>query len=377
LTHQTSSKTELGVDSSRENSTASEAVDLTPFIPNSAGDWTELGLRFRALPLAQAFAGRLPSRAELREATQAFGVEIASAMLHQAVREAKPDGAFLREVFATRATDIFSVETRELASEFEVTIVASQLMQSGRKWGDHVERWRMLARSQGFTTDSIDTRADASVAENARLILRHLSEPTRARRIIVTYGQGALELRRVLQAEGEKAERARASIAAWINVCGAVYGSTSSQWLRRTWWSSIRSQVALQRSGRHSAALVETDAAHPLVRADFWSLPLPSVADWHSLEFPVVNFFGLPYQSQLPRGLNRTYLELSRLEPNDGAVLASEAIVLGGLALPVSGMSHRAEGAQFEPVYQRLLVQLARRLAKASAAARPHTSGSN
>jgi len=336
---------------------------------------SEMGLLYRAIPIVEAFGGRLPLRSELRELTREMGVEFATAVFHRAVLTSELYGPFARD---TRAFDLSDrALIARLAAGFEVTIVASQLYPCcGRAWGDHVEEWRAWARDLGFTTDVIATRPRASVAANARLISDHLSETRHPHRILVTYGQGTSEFRFLLAKKLRRdpevvrhGERELNTVRAWISVCGSFGGALSSDRLLKGFFNRRMNRLEMRLRGRNPLTLEETSTESPLWKG---SLSVPR-------QMLVASLVGLPLLSQIPAGLITSYKELARREPNDGAVAALDAVAHPGLVVPVPGLSQRAESHVLEPIFRRLLAMTAltmrQSLAAAAGAGAPGRSG--
>ncbi|RYZ70968.1 MAG: hypothetical protein EOP05_12580, partial [Proteobacteria bacterium] len=158
-------------------------------------DLSEMGLKVRAAPLAEAFKDRLPLARELQDINEHFGVEIAQTVFASALERLPSYGPFIKRV---RSFDLKKYSAQNAASNFEVTIIESQLPLSGRKWGDHAEEWRAWARGLGFKTDVISTLPTNDIWENAALISSHLLSNPHPRRILITLGQGAAEVRSLL-----------------------------------------------------------------------------------------------------------------------------------------------------------------------------------
>jgi hypothetical protein len=340
---------------------AESADDLKP---KSDTDLTEMGLAFRGVQIAEAFRGRLPARKELLDLTQELGVELTTSVFLKTAHEANGHGAFAKEVRGFDFDTDTAGDVRRLASKFELIFIPSNLPMSGRKWGDHIDPWRGWARAVGFKTDDIVTDPQATVSANARAILEYFkknpAKDSSKNRLVVTYGQGASELRLLLhRAWGERGPGVRdfkrdelSCLRGWINVCGSYGGSSWSRHLSSSllrWWPAA---AKLKMQGRNPLVLKETSNDFSM-----WKSPVKFPEG-----FLTVNIVGVPLRSQVPAGLYQSYLEIAKRFPNDGLVSVSEAIVPGGLVLPIAGMSHRAEDVKLEPVFRRLLGVLAQTL---------------
>lgn len=328
------------------------------FRAKDSADLTEIGLLRRALPLIEAFEGRLPLGRELADINEHFGVEIAQTVFAQCLERIPNYGEFIRRVrsFNLGAT----TRIREAASRFEVTIVSSSFS-GDRESAARADQWRTWARSMGFTTDVIETDPFGDQRTNAQIISSHLLSHSHPRRILITHGPGAAEFRHLLLMRmGLRGEAALgsdtspvgelASIKVWLNIEGAYRGASHARLINDSLWQKIKREVSVY-LGDSSFG----ERARRLRQLD------PRLALWKSDPvFPeglqVINLIGLPLRSDLRGSMMVAYETLSReVGPNDGAVSLFESIAHPGLILPVPGLSHAAEAAKLEPVLRRVL----------------------
>lgn len=331
------------------------ADTLAAFRARAKSDLTEMDLAHKASILAQAFQGRLPTTNELNNITEELGLELATAVFLRTLQDSKMHGGFARTVrsFDFRGWDAVTAR----AAKVEVAVIASNLFQSGRKWGDHVEDWRMWARDLGFTTDVIETEPRRSVASNARVIFEYLARSPNRRRIIVTYGQGSAEFRyllhrRVYREERDPIPEEVTQICGWLNVCGAFAGASSSRYFQENRVRRLLARLRMKVAGRNPMTLAETSSLFPL-----WRKPLPVLPG-----LDIASIVAVPYRAQIPPSLLSLYCELGKSVPNDGAVSVIEASAHPGSILAVPGLTHRAESHLLEPVFKRTLAVMGRRL---------------
>lgn len=340
-----------------DQSKASEMIEA--FRPKSKADFSEVALAHKAGILAQAFMGRLPTTNELKNITEELGIELANAVYLRTLQDSNVHGPFARRVrsFDFAGWDSLSARTAQI----EVAVVASNLFQSGRKWGDHCDDWRMWARDLGFTTELIETDPRRSIASNARVIFEYLARSPNRRRIIVTYGQGSTEFRyllhrRVYRDPNEQIPEEVAQIRGWINVCGAFGGSTVSRYFQENRVRRLLARLRMKVVGRNPISLAETSSLFPL-----WRRPLPQLPG-----LQIASIVGVPYRAQIPPSMALLYDELARSGPNDGVVSVAEASAPGWI-VPVQGMNHRAENGLLEPIFKRTLAALALEIGVAAA----------
>jgi hypothetical protein len=329
--------------------------DATPgdFRPKSDLDKTDMALAYRADYLAKAFQGRLPTAAELKNITEELGIEVATAVFLKTVQDSNTHGPFAREV---RSFDFKGWDTlASKAAAIEVAVVASNLFQSGRKWGDHVDEYRTWARDLGFTTDVIETDPRRSVASNARVIFEYLARSPTRPRIILTYGQGSAEFRymlhrRVNRDPSEMLPEEIENVRGWLSICGAFSGASSSRHIQENRISRLLARLRMKVAGRNPVALAETSSNFPL-----WRMPLPLPP-----KLSIASIVGVPYRAQVPLGINVLYDEIAKSSPNDGCVSVIEASAHPGLLMPVQGLHHRAPASMLEPYFKRTLAVLSR-----------------
>lgn len=334
------------------------APDLTRSLQaRSKSDLTDVQLKRRASPLAEAFQGRLPLPSELHDINAHFGLEIAQTVFTESVERSPVYGPFLRRV---RSYDLREANShRESASAFEVTLVPSALPEA--EWGAFVEPIRAWARSLGFTTDVVATREDHDIRENARVLSSYLLSNPHPRRILVTFGQGAAEFRSLLAqrmglrgvTSGEDAHEL-STIHTWLNVTGAFGGASSARRVNESRWKSFLTEASRYFGGGDRRLRAQRsrqlDSRLPVYR----NLPnLPR-------DLQVINVVGLCTRADVPLKLAVSHLEIaSSLGPNDGLTTVFEQIAHPGLIVPVPGLS--AFGPQFrlEPIVKRLLAIVA------------------
>lgn len=307
-------------------------------------DGLDLHIAYQSREILRLLAGRLPSREETESLTSEKGLTLATHVLHQAILATQPHSAFIRHVRSTvprpqpRASGVAPIE---------VVFVPSVTPELRLAWGAHTKWMRILAREIGFTTDIIETSPRESITGNARLIGSYL-ESTRAERVIaVTVGRGSTELRLLLQRRG-RSSKDLCRLRGWINIGGAFGGSRT---------------VALHLADRSRS--VESRLGHWLRRTSFTALQEMSCETgiWRERmnvhdRMMIVSVFGLLGADRVPAVLKANFDKLSRFGPNDGGVLAYEAMARPGLLYPVPGLSHLAEEVILGPILQRLLTSM-------------------
>ncbi|MES2855557.1 MAG: hypothetical protein V4692_06830 [Bdellovibrionota bacterium] len=340
-----------------QTATAAETQDLlTSHGVSSGADLTEAGLKLRAKPFVDVFKRQLPRQSEIEDIQRHFGVELAQEVFCSSVEQADTFGEFVRLLRTFKFEN--TPRTREAARASEVLVVPSVLPQAGRPWGSHLDDWRLWARQLGFTTDDVATKSRASISENAHIIGEHLKRKPHSQRILVTYSQGATEMRALIRRSREEGSPF-SQLKYWINICGAANGSSSSEYLTATALRRIRSRFLLR--SRYGNILEETSSDFGLFNEPIKLGSGPRV----------INIVGVPVRSQIPRGLHSLYYHLSKTQPNDGVVGLFESIVQPGFVVPIRGMSHRGEEQFLKPIFQRVLGVIAAEQASVVSTAAP------
>mgnify|MGYP001251206408 CR=1 FL=1 len=323
---------------------------IEAFRPREKADFSEVALARKAEQVLEAFDGRQPTRSELLNITEELGVELGTAVYLRSLQESGTHGALIRKL---RSFDL-SRWQKARAGGIEIAIVASNFVQSGRRWGSHADTWRAWARELGFKTDVVETDPRLSVAANAHLIAEYLRQAPNTPRLIVSYGQGSAEMRYVLQRcvsrnHGESVPFELENVLGWISVCGACGGSALSRMANESFWLGAWLRLRMWLAGRNAVTLKETEPGFPL-----WQKPMPVPKG-----MAVISVVGVPYRWQVSRFLRVPYEWIGAQWPNDGVVSVYEASAYPGLIVPLGGLDHRAKDTVLEPVLKRLFAVLA------------------
>lgn len=304
-------------------------------------------ISLRASQYGGVFEGRLPTSGELQNITEELGLDMATQILLKTIQDSPLHGEFGRRM---RSIDPGDASHRQPEYKtIEVAFVASNHFMSGRKWGDHVEPWRIWARHLGFTTELIETKARFSVAENARVIRDFLTANPHSRRIVVTYGQGTSEFRYLLhRLKTLGAFHETEGLKGWMSVNGTFAGSSFAQYTSERRLRRWNEQMKLRWAGRNPSVMLETASGFGL-----WRQPAPIAR-----EMTTVSLIGLPQRVQIPNGLHFSYNLLAKSQPNDGVCTFVEAVAHPGFIVPITGMNHRAEEYKLKPHFQRSLMLL-------------------
>lgn len=360
---------------------ASKAIGSPNSLPSftDASDRTQMNLAHKAALIVDAFPDRIPKAAELEDMTRAFGVELVAVALTKILATVNPNRAFLERVdrryrdiqlkagrearaHATSSAASGAVATAKIASSLdgwvgsldqraELCVIESvDPMNPGLDWGGHVESWRAWGRKAGLTTDVIQTDKKNSLLANAEIIRRELALQKHDRRIIATVGQGSAEFRllveQLLKNESKNARNELSGIQMWVNVSGMIRGASGVNRKRASWWDRKMMSLTHALSGRSPSIGHQLSHTNPRLRIE---------PELRGLPFVCVSMVGFPTMGDVPGPLKMSFIEMSRISPNDGLAFFHEAIVQPGYIVPVPGMSHRTEPEKLGPWFQAVL----------------------
>jgi hypothetical protein len=378
----------MELDPSRENTESSGSSE--PVLPSfaEASDRTAMNLAHKAAMIIEAFPDRIPNSRELEDMTRAFGVDLVSMGLKKILASVSPNRFFLervdrvyrdirlsagRDIRLSAGRDIRLSAGRDirlsagptgnrpiptldrralpLDERAELCIIESvDPMTPNTSWGGHVETWRSWGRKAGLTTDVIQTEKKNGLLANAEIIRRELALQPHDRRIIATVGQGSAEFRLLLEQLLKNSPAELHGIQMWINVSGLVRGGSGVNRSRRSWWSRKTTSLSHSLRGWPSSIAHQLSHTNPRLRLE---------PELQGLPFVCVSMVGFPGVGDVPGPLKMSFLEMSRVAPNDGLAYFHESILRPGYIVPVPGMSHRAEPEKLGPWFQAVLTAFA------------------
>lgn len=330
-------------------------------LPNvsEASDRQPMSLAFKAHSIVEAFQDRYPNARELEEMTRAFGIEIVTMALCRILAQVTPNRYFLEQVEGLmresgqwrdgrveHAADV----KKPIGKGFELAIIESvDPSVPGAKWGSHVTAWKKLARRAGLTTDVIHTKKSGSLIRNAEIIRQALAARPHDHRIIATVGQGGAEFRLLLEQVLKTTPEELEGVRAWINVNGLIRGASGLAMRQRRWWDRRAVGLSSALRGWPLSLPEQLSTRNPRLKADIDLVGLPLVC---------VSMVGMPTVRDVPLGLKRLHLELSKLGPNNGLAMFHEMILRPGYIVPVPSLSHRTESDVLAPWFMATLKAL-------------------
>jgi hypothetical protein len=260
----------------------------------------------------------------LKSLSQCEGINFATTLLYEQVKNSLPHAPFIRRVDELRHLPLPGRRLRAT-----VVIAPGAFYKEFPHTGADGQILIEQARRLGAPTCVIPTGSTGTLADNARTIVEWLASRPRDEPIILgSVSKGGSDIKLALARSPE----AFRNVVAWINVCGILSGSPMVNWLRahRLHYLSYRLLFLLKRLDFRVIGDLNHGAGAPL---DF-ELALPP-------HLKTVHVIGFPLEEHLTNRLARTcHSRIADYGPNDGAIVLADACAVPGLIYPVWGSDH-------------------------------------
>jgi hypothetical protein len=272
------------------------------------------------------------------------GVDFATTLLYERVRESPRHGPFIRE--------IDSIEP-DLAApprvDVKLLVAPAAFWKQYPQYGGDGCLVRQIAEAFGMETRVAPVPSTASVSRAADVLVDELSrEPDRGV-ILASLSKGGADVRIALERRPELARK----LWAWLQIAGVVHGTpVVNDLLTSPWW----------RRGIVSGYLACTRADPQFVRELAWgdAATLLRGRATAPAGVMVINVVGFPLACHLAGNSRKRHQRMAPLGPNDGSTLLRDAIVDGGFVYPVWGADHYMRVPQVRRLLYRLFTYLAR-----------------
>jgi hypothetical protein len=267
-------------------------------------------------------ASRRLDEAGLRLLAQQHGLDFATAVLFQALRQSPRHGPLIARLDRPVPAP--------LALDADIVIVPGAFYKENPETGADGRIIKETVRRLGGEAVTVPLHSFGTSAENAALLADRLSQDGDRAIVLVSHSKGTTEIRCLLARRDAPALFRR--VRAWIDLSGLFLGTPLVGWLRRhrvNWWLV---RLLFWWKGFSFPALNEIDrAACP---------PWPGALD-AAPHMDVIHVVGFPLQRHLTTPLTRRgYRRLAPLGPNDGTVLLEDVFSLPGRVYPVWGADH-------------------------------------
>ena len=261
----------------------------------------------------------------LREITAGHGVDFATRLLWERVRDSHRHGPFMTQVDRLRRDQPVPRSMHGVT----FAIAPGAFYRELPRIDSDGRLLRAIAENYGCRSELIPVPSTASLPHNATCIIDWLLGQPPGPIILTSLSKGGADVRLALARP--EAEQAFRHVVAWINICGMVQGTPLvpnllmrplRSWLVRGFfrWRGLDFQMV-----RH------LQPAAPL-----WSEPLKLPG-----HIRLVSVVGFPLEHQMTtRRMRMWRRKLDPLGPNDGGVLLADVLALPGRVYPVWGSDH-------------------------------------
>lgn len=262
----------------------------------------------------------------LRQIAAAEGLDFATALLYQTMRQRAPHAAFADGIDRLRREPVRPVP----AGNTLIGIVPAAFYRQMPHTGADGRVIARAAASLGLPSALIPIKSTGTLAENAAIIRDWLKSHPQRRILLCSLCKGGADIKYALGQPGAGPDFS--PVSAWVNICGSVHGSPFAQWLLTTKPRFIAAWVYFK-CQRHDFRMLRElvpAPAGPLAPA----LALPP-------GLTLVNIAGFPLRRHLSNGfMRRCHGFISDYGPNDGGILLADVCRLPGTLYPVWGADH-------------------------------------
>ena len=278
---------------------------------------------------------------KLKELTQTEGIEFATAVLYDRVLRNETNRRFF-----TRVQNIDPVQAIQPTL---IGIVPGAFYREHKHSGADGASLVAIGKAMGCPVELIPVESFGSLARNAEVISKWLSQNSEQRVLLVSLSKGSADLKVALAVPDAGA--LFHNVVAWISMSGLPQGTPLVAWLRRQRFRQLGVRLLLRLRGQRYSVVEELrpEADGPLA---VWPVLPPNMRVIHILGFPLRRHLAHPWAP-------RAYERLASLGPNDGGgFLLADVAHLPGTVLPVWGADHYLQpGWDVEPLLRQVWVE--------------------
>ena len=266
------------------------------------------------------------SRHELIALSRRRGIDFATALLFDRVRNSPTHGGLLNECTKPHPPEALSADVRNLTW----AIVPGAFYREHPETGADGASLRSYAKEQGIHCEVVPTQSFGTLDVNTTILQEWLGRRRDEPLVLISLSKGSLEVRRLL--ERREAASTLHSVRAWINLAGILSGSPLVQWLLKRPWRATAVRAAFWWKGYDFNVVRELDRTPELVNPT-WSLPRGMDA---------IHVVGFALNRHLSSALmRRGHRRLAEYGPNDGAgIVLADIVDWPGMIYPVWGADH-------------------------------------
>ena len=279
----------------------------------------------------------------LAKIAQERGVDFATALFYNRIRNSNEHGPFINEI-----DSLIPIPTKLPQFSGRVLIVPAAFYREYPKYGGDGRLIREVAAGFGLEARLLSLPSTGTVTENAALIRQALAAEPDKSVILVSLSKGGADVRIALEAGGLPLRK----VQVWLQICGLIRGSPLiDQLLNGRWWQRVLLSGYLTYMGANIRLAKElTHQSGSLLANPAFAPP----------EVLVINVLGFPLTFHLVRNVRRRHQKLAPFGPNDGSTLLRDAIVEAGLTYPVWGADHYFQVPEASQLLHKLFLYLGR-----------------
>ncbi len=293
--------------------------------------------------------GGLPDRNQLKQLSDDFSTDFAALYFAESIDRAAKNRRLRNEFGRTLAVLGESLSNGRIqlpagAARYEFLLVPGYLYERHSFTGANLAAPRATLDRLGLPHHFVATIEDGAIERNAEIVaaaIRGRSSMGR-RLIIVSVSKSGPEVALALTKLGEVNSR---RVAAWVNIVGTLQGSALAD-------DGLLQLEEL--SGAVDITGVESLSTQRS-RERFRHFHIPG----HVL---VLNYIGIPLESDISLMARSGYLQLKSQGPNDGLSLLADLVIPEGLTLAALGHDHFLLDDQVDAATAALAILLIRRL---------------
>lgn len=286
----------------------------------------------------------------LNEIAATVGLEVATALLWNALRQSPEQGDFISRVDA--------VDQPPVHQQPLMLIVPGAFHRHHKHSGADGRRLTMIADELGWPSERLDVASLGTTQTNAAVLIKRLLDCSSHRILIASLSKGACDVASAFR--HPMADQAFNRVCAWVSLSGILTGTHLVTQLRPQRLRRLGVRLILWTRGQRFAALDE------LARESGASLNQPvrvsnNIRAFHIVGFPLARHLRHPWAT-------RGYQRLAPYGPNDGGgFLLGDVTRLPGLIYPVWGADHYMNPAwDVVPALRSILLQASMSHATAS-----------
>lgn len=289
----------------------------------------------QANQIVQSMDHELPENAELLSISHQHGVDVATLVLEQCLRNSRRHGGFIQQLEQSPDSAL------PLKQPPTLLVVPGLYYKEKPYLGADAALITDIAGQFGINVQCVPTRSLGGIEENAEILHKYLQEVQWQSYWVVSVSRGSAELKWLLHKYS--GAQYLEQLQGWVSVNGIVQGSrlfdrAGRNKIANLWFKSIAIATGID------PALVD-ELQHTRKQ---WSVTaLPDHTTY-------VNLISFPMSWDITTPVVPRYERLCRFGPNDGAVMLLDYLAEPGLCVPVGGVDHLLRRSDLSKLFYRL-----------------------